>query len=229
MTAIDALNALSVGELRARLAGPKGDAFLLEIAEAGSAEAQARLGQRLIDNGNASQGFVWLHRAAEAGHLDAINMVGRCLDLGWGVAIDKALAAQWFRAAAERGHGWAMYNYATALALGAGVAENREEALGWLRRADAMGIAKAANFIGSFYEDGWAVAHDMTEAARHYARAAAGGDFRGCFNHARMLIDSGKAGAAVHWIERALTLGNDRFRAQVRDWLAARPALKIAA
>ena len=229
MTAIDTINALPADELRARLAGPDGDAFLLEIAEAGSAEAQARLGQRLIDTGEAAKGFIWLHRAAEAEHLDAINMVGRCLDLGWGVAIDKTLAAQWFRAAAERGHGWAMYNYATALALGAGVEEDRDEALGWLRRADALGIAKAANFIGSFYEDGWAVDADMTQAARHYARAAAGGDFRGCFNHARMLIDAGKADAAVHWIKRAMTLGNDRFRAQVRNWLAARPQLKIAA
>ena len=203
--------------------------FLREIAEAGSAEAQARLGQRLIDTGKAHEGFVWLHKAAQAGHLDAINMVGRCLDLGWGVPVDKALAARWFCAAAERGHGWAMYNYATALALGAGVAEDRNEALGWLRRADALGIAKAANFIGSFYEDGWAVERDVKAAAGYYARAVAGGDFRGCFNHARMLIDAGKADAAVHWIDRAMTLGNDRFRGQMRDWLAARPELKIAA
>ena len=229
MNAIDALNALPAAELRARLAGPQGDGFLREIAEAGSAEAQARLGQRLIDLGQAREGFVWLHRAAGAGHLDAINMVGRCLDIGWGVAIDQALAAQWFHAAAMRGHGWAMYNYATALALGAGMAEDRDEALGWLRRADALGIAKAANFIGSFYEDGWAVTRDMKEAAGHYARAAAGGDFRGCFNHARILIDAGKVDASRHWIDRAMTLGNDRFRSQVRDWLAARPELKIAA
>jgi TPR repeat protein len=229
MAAIDAINALPADELRARLAGPDGDAFLREIAEAGSAEAQARLGQRLIDTGDAAEGFVWLHRAAEAGHLDAVNMVGRCLDLGWGVAVDKVLAAKWFLAAAKRGHGWAMYNYATALALGAGVSEDREEALGWLRRADGLGIAKAVNFIGSFYEDGWAVERDMAEAARHYARAAAGADFRGCFNHARMLIDAGKTDAARHWIDRALALGNDRFRAQVRDWLAARPALESAA
>ncbi|CAM3221272.1 Beta-lactamase HcpA [Sphingomonas antarctica] len=229
MTAIDAINALPAAQLRARLAGSGGDAFLREIAEAGSSEGQARLGQRLIDTGQAAEGFVWLHRAAEAGHLDAINMVGRCLDLGWGVAVDKALAAQWFRAAAERGHGWAMYNYATALALGAGLPADRDKALDWLHRANALGIAKAANFIGSFYEDGWAVDRDMAEAARYYARAAAGGDFRGCFNHARMLIDAGKADAAVHWIDRALTLGNDRFRAQVHDWLAARPELRIAA
>jgi uncharacterized protein len=229
MAAIDAINALSAEELRARLAGPDGDAFLREIAEAGSAEAQARLGQRLIDTGEAAEGFAWLYRAAEAEHLDAINMVGRCLDLGWGVAVDKPLAAQWFRAAAERGHGWAMYNYATALALGAGITEDRAEALAWLRKADALGIAKAANFIGSFYEDGWAVEADVKEAARHYARAAAGGDFRGCFNHARMLIDAGKVEASRHWIDRAITLGNDRFRGQVRDWLAARPELKIAA
>ena len=66
-----------------------------------------------------------------------------------------------------------------------------------------MGNAKAMNFVGSFHEDGWVVLRDMAKAARHYARAAEGGDFRGCFNHARMLGEKGRAEEALTWIERA--------------------------
>ena len=32
----------------------------------------------------------WFRRAADANHLDAINMVGRCLDNGWGAAENPA-------------------------------------------------------------------------------------------------------------------------------------------
>lgn len=207
--------------MRARLEGPGAFAFVREVAEAGSAEAQARLGQMLLDAGRAQEGFRWFVLAARQEHLEAINMVGRCYDLGWGVAIDKARAAEWFRAAALRGLHWAMYNFATSLALGAGVAEDKAEALRWFEQAAARGNFKALNFIGSFHEDGWVVPRDMAKAADCYARAAAGGDFRGCFNHARMLIIAGKRARADYWIDRALALGNDRFRAQVQDWLAA--------
>jgi TPR repeat protein len=154
----------------------------------------------------------------------ALNMVGRCYDLGWGVVVDKSRAAESFRIAAERGLDWAMYNYATLLALGQGVAEDRPAALAWLRKAADMGNAKAANFIGSFYEDGWAVARDMAQATEHYARAAEGGDFRGCFNHARMLIEAGDCAGALPWLARIRECGaTEAFLAKAEAWLRASP------
>jgi TPR repeat protein len=180
---------------------------------------------------DAAAAFGWFGKAAAQGHLEAINMVGRCHDLGWGTPVDKPAAAAWFKLAAERGLDWGMYNYATALTLGAGVAEDRVAALGWFGKAAAMGNAKAMNFIGSFHEDGWVVVRDVAKAAQHYARAAEGGDFRGQFNHARMLVAAGKVEAALPWLERALAGGNDRFRAQALDWLnrAADPRLQALA
>jgi hypothetical protein len=83
--------------------------------------------------------------------------------------------------------------------------------------AAAEGFAKAHNFVGSFYEDGWVVERDMSEAARHYAIAAAGGDFRGQFNHARMLAAKGETADALHWMALAWDNGNPRFRAQMID------------
>lgn len=221
---------LTRDEIEARLAGddPAGRAaFVRAAAEAGEAEAQALYGQLLLDgNGVAADpraAFGWFNRAAAQQHLMALNMVGRCYDLGWGVAIDKARAADCYRVAAERGLDWAMYNYATLLALGDGVAEDKALALAWLERAAALGNAKAINFVGSFAEDGWAGPVDMAKAADCYARAAEGGDFRGAFNHARMLIADGARDDALAWIARAGEWGNDRFRSQARGWLAASP------
>lgn len=206
-------------------ASPKARADVIRAgAEAGVAEAQAVWGQMLLDRGDAAAGFAWFVEAARQGHLMALNMVGRCYDLGWGVAVDKARAAESFRVAAERGLDWAMYNYATLLALGEGVAEDRPTALSWLRKAAALGNAKAINFVGGFHEDGWAVECDMAVAADHYAHAAEGGDFRGCFNHARMRVEAGDFAGALHWLARIRESGaTGAFLGKAEAWLRASP------
>lgn len=227
---LSAFQSLTADEVRERLAGPPATraAFIRSAAQAGVTEAQAVYAQMLLDgvevDADAPAAFQWFNRAAKAGHLMALNMVGRCYDLGWGVAIDKARAAECFRVAAARGLDWAMYNYATALALGEGVAADRTAALDWLRRAAAAGgeaAAKATNFIGSFHEDGWVVERDMAQAARCYAEAAEGGDFRGQFNHARMLIAAGDVNGARAWLSRADAGCTPAFREKARAWLAA--------
>ncbi|WP_298670483.1 sel1 repeat family protein [uncultured Sphingomonas sp.] len=218
---------LSRDEIAARLSGSPKEraAFLRELADAGVAEAQALLGQLLLDgNGvarDARAAFQRFEQAARQHHVMALNMVGRCYDLGWGVGIDKARAAACFRVAAARGLPEAQYNYATALALGEGVAEDKAAALALFEQAAASGYAKAINHVGSFAEDGWAGPRDMAKAADCYARAAAGGDFRGCFNHARMLGAAGAVDEALPWLRRAGELGNARFVAQALAWLDA--------
>jgi len=197
--------------------------LLRQLAEGGEAEAQALYGQLLLDgNGvpkDEAAGFAWFNRAATQGHLMALNMVGRCYDLGWGVAVNKPRAAECFRIAAERGLEWGMYNYATALALGAGLTEDKAAALGWFEKAAAMGNAKAINYVGSFHEDGWVVPRDMAKAADCYRQAAEGGDFRGAFNHARMLLGEGRADDAREWLGKAVAAGTPAFREKVAAWL----------
>ena len=202
-------------------------AFLHALAEDGEAAAQALYGQLLLDGNGVAQdaaaGFGWFNRAAAQGHLMGLNMVGRCYDLGWGVDVDKARAAECYRIAAERGLDWAMYNYATSLALGQGVAEHKAAALAWFQQAARMGNAKAMNFVGSFHEDGWVVARDLRKAAAHYARAAEGGDFRGAFNHARMLGDAGRAEEGLRWIARAGETATPAFVEKAASFLDASP------
>ena len=219
----DTLDRLSDEAIAARLSGSPEDraALIREGAEAGVAEAQAVWGQMELDAGNAAAGFGWFNKAAAQGHLMALNMVGRCYDLGWGVGVDKARAAECFRIAAARGLDWAMYNYATALALGEGVAEDKPAALGWFEKAAALGNAKAINHVGSFHEDGWAVPQNLAKAAEHYARAAEGGDFRGQFNHARMLLAEGRVDEAREWLARSAQTATPAFREKAAAWLRA--------
>jgi len=229
---IDAILAMPAEEVARRLAGPPAQraAFVRIAAEGGVAEAQAVYGQMLLDGvgvpADQQAAVQWFDRAARQGHVMAINMMGRCYDLGWGVAVDKARAAQWFKAAADRGLDWGLYNYATALALGEGVAEDKPAALALFRRAAAMGNAKAMNFVGSFHEDGWVVERDLAEAARWYQRAAEGGDFRGRFNHARMLADAGRIDEARAWLARVPETATPAFREKLETWLESRPALR---
>lgn len=227
MTAIDTL---SPDAIAARLSGSPAEraAFVREAADAGVAEAQAVYGQMLLDGTGVAADPVaalgWFTKAAVQHHVMALNMVGRCYDLGWGTRVDKTRAAECYRVAAARGLDWAMYNYATLLALGEGVVEDKPAALALLETVAAMATglasAKAINFVGSFAEDGWACERDLARAADCYAKAAEGGDFRGCFNHARMLGAASDIEAALHWLKQAGERGNAAFLAKAEAWLA---------
>ena len=224
---MDRLKAMSADEISALLSPGHAErpVVIRLAAEAGFADAQATLGQMLLDGDGVARdpqkAISWFGKAAEQGHAMAINMIGRCYDQGWGVDIDKARATEWFRIAAGMGLDWAQYNFATLLALGEGVAEDKPAALALLRQAAAQGNAKAINFVGSFYEDGWVVDRDMDVAADHYRQAAEGGDFRGCFNHARMLAEAGDIDHALHWLSRVGESATPAFMAKAAAWLAA--------
>ena len=124
-----------------------------------------------------------------------------------------------------------MYNLATLLTLGSGVPEDKHEALYWLRKASDLGHAKSLNLVGSFYEDGWVVAKDLATACDFYRRSAVAGDFRGQFNHARMLIQQGEVGNALLWLRQVPQTGTPAFLAKMKRFLEAMPipALKTFA
>jgi TPR repeat protein len=224
---MDRLKAMSADEISALLSPGHAErpVVIRLAAEAGFADAQALYGQMLLDGDGVAPdpraAIGWFGKAAEQGHAMAINMIGRCYDQGWGVEIDKARAAEWFKVAADMGLDWGQYNYATLLALGQGVAEDKPAALMLFQKAAAQGNAKAINFVGSFFEDGWVVDRDMILAADHYRRAAEGGDFRGRFNHARMLADAGDIDGALHWLTRIGESATPAFMDKAAAWLAA--------
>ncbi|MBB4100700.1 tetratricopeptide repeat protein [Sphingomonas kyeonggiensis] len=225
------LDQLSSEDIAARLSGSPEEraALIREGAEVGLAEAQAVLGQMLLDQQKPAEAFGWFWKAAQQGHPMGLNMLGRCYDLGWGTPVDKKRAAECFRVAAEAGLDWGMYNYGSALALGAGLTQDKAAALAWFEKAAAMGHAKSTNFVGSFHEEGAIIPRDMTAAADCYARAAEGGDFRGMFNHARMRAEAGDIDGALLWIERCGAEAKPVFREKALAWLAQVPDERLRA
>jgi TPR repeat protein len=63
----------------------------------------------------------------------------------------------------------------------------------------------------------------MAKAAECYERAAEGGDFRGQFNHARLLAEAGRLDEAVTWIARAAETAPPAFVERMQAWCEAAP------
>jgi TPR repeat protein len=195
-------------------------------------QAQVLYGQMLLDGKcvqrNPTAALHWFERAATGGNVMAINMVGRCLDQGWGVTPSPALAEKWFRKAAERRLDWGMYNLATLLTLGeGGVPQDKSQAFFWLRQAVDLGHPKSMNLLAGFYEDGWVARADRATARGLYRKAAIGGDFRGQFNYARFLLHEGDLLGALHWFRQVPGTATPAFLAGMRHFLAALPQPEI--
>nr|WP_250152108.1 tetratricopeptide repeat protein [Ancylobacter radicis] len=208
--------------LRARISeGPEQAARWVEAAALnGLINAQLAFGQMLLDGHGVPRdpqaGLRWFSIAAAAGSAEGINMVGRCHERGWGVPADPSEAARHYRAAAEKGHGWGQFNLACLLLDGHGVAPDRAQALVWFVRAARgrhMGRhVKSMTMIGRYLEQGWDRPARPAAALRWYRRGAEGGDYRGQFDYARLLLErSGDLAAALPWFEQAVESGVPAF------------------
>lgn len=188
---------------------------ILLAAGQGIVEAQAMLGQILLDGRGIAQdqtlALRWFAIAARQGHWMARNMLGRCHEHGWGCVANAAIAAQHYRIAADAGLDWAMYNLANLLATGRGVMVDQRQALALYRRAAEAGHAKSMNLLGRYLEEGRAGPMDLPAAHDWYRRSAEGGDFRGQFSHAAILAQAGRIEEALQWLRKALWLGNVKF------------------
>ncbi|KWT65240.1 hypothetical protein APY04_2989 [Hyphomicrobium sulfonivorans] len=198
-----------------------------EFAQQGSPFAQFLLGHMYLSGQDKPQdyaaAYLWFSRSAASGRADALNMVGRCYECGWGVAIDRAEAAHWYRLAIEQGHAWAMFNLASLMLQGAGVTQDAEGALALFVRAARLGNIKAMNMIGQYREDGWRGRVRLRAAARWYQRAAEGGCFRGQYNLARFLARMGQTETAAQWLRVSFAAAPPQFCREVGEMLANHP------
>ncbi|MCA1325028.1 tetratricopeptide repeat protein [Herbaspirillum sp. alder98] len=197
--------------------------WLRAAARQGVPRAQAILGQRLLfGEGTTRQpgeALHWLALAAQSDDLDAINLMGRCCEHGWGRVVDAQMATYWYRLAALRGLDWGMYNLANLLMSGQGTAVDRPAALAWYRQAAEAGHAKSINVLGRFHEEGWEGEADLERAFALYGCAARGGDFRGQFNYARMLLERGAMAQALIWLRLIPATATPAFMHNLRGWL----------
>lgn len=82
---------------------PEDIAFVLR-ADAGDAEAQNDIGQLFSIAGKYEAALYWLQQAAQQGHPDAMQWLGRCYLSGEGVPKDDNLGIMWIAKAASNGH-----------------------------------------------------------------------------------------------------------------------------
>ena len=223
-------------QLAAAFAAPPEEAapWIEAAAKLGMARAQALWGQYLLDaiggvRHDPVAAVEWFRAAATAGDALGMNMLGRCLENGWGAPMDYVEAVRWFRAAAEAGLDWGQYNLANMLLRGDGVAEDRAEALRWYHAAAAQGHAKSINMVARFHEEGWVIPRDPQRAAQLYAASAQRGDFRGQFNLGVLLTAEGRIEDAVHWFREAARIAHDTFRRGMAEKLAARAEPELQA
>lgn len=200
---------------------------LRRAAARGEPEAQLGWAHALLDGHGTPRdpaaAFRWFRIAAQSGSRDAINMVGRCHELGWGTPVNLPQAARAYRVAADMRCAWAQFNLASLMLHADEIGRDRTEALSLFVRAARAGNAKAMNMLGQACEEGWRGISKPHAARRWYRRAARRGCFRGCFNTARFSMSDGDVDGAVAWLERSIAAGPKRFCVELGDYLAAHP------
>jgi TPR repeat protein len=148
--------------------------------------------------------FRWFGIAALSKRADAVNLLGRCYDLGWGTPVDFAKAVECYREAADKSYDWAQYNLGCRLLDGRDVGRDPETAFTMFSKAVAQGHMKSLNMLGRCYENGWGCRQDMTEAILWYRRSAEAGDFRGQYRYGQLLLDRGLLDDAIPLLHLAI-------------------------
>jgi TPR repeat protein len=227
------LQRMNYYELQRLLQGDAAHAalWIRSAAEYGLPAAQLRIGRMLLAGSgvprDALAAFWWFKRAADGGDAEALNMLGRCHECGWGTPPDLPRAAASYRASARRGHDWGEYNFANMLFDGRGVPRDRAQALCWYLRAAGQGHGRAMNLVGRCLEQGWGCAPCPADALHYYRQSAQSGYFRGQFNYALVLVESGQAATAADWFCKAAQSGDAPIRRAIAAVLSttADPAL----
>lgn len=125
---------------------------------------------------NPSQALRLVERAAQRGHLDAMNAAGFFLQHGVGAEPDPARAREWYQVAADRGHAQAQVNLGWMQQQGLGGPRDAAAALAWYRKAAAQGRLEGEMNAAALLEAGAeGLAPDLPAAAESYARIAAAG------------------------------------------------------
>lgn len=192
-------------------------------------DALLMLGQLCLDRGEPAQARQWFHNAARGGDARALNMLGRCHELGWGGDPAPETAAAYYRKAADLGDAWAMFNLADLYFRGHGVPRNDEASYQLYAAAARKGHVKALNMLGRLHESGRGIPRNDAYARAYFQAAAEGGDCWGQFNHARMLLLAGALDQALVWLDRALNTGFPDFYRAMDEALHGHPDSQVQA
>lgn len=159
----------------------------LPLARAGNANAQAMLGQILMNGGkgvakDTKAGMDWVQRATEGGNVDAQVFLAQSLFYGnFGQAKNLEAAALWFGRAARAGDKRAMLPFAQMIANGVGMPEDPAGAVPYLEKLAADDDVNAQSLLGTLAVQGKGMAQDYAKAARHLGDATRQGEQNAAF------------------------------------------------
>ena len=117
-----------------------------------------------------------IERAAEAGVLEAVFLMGTAYDEALGKDMDLDLATEWHTRAANAGHTLGEHNLGNAFASGRGASLNHARAIEWWTKAAEKGDAVTQLRLGEAYEAGRGTATDREAALAWYEKAATAGN-----------------------------------------------------
>lgn len=125
-------------------------------AETGDPDAQAKFA-RILMNFHSEQNFrdavAYAKKAAKAGILDGMYILGLAYQHGRGVRKNCATAFRWYEKAALAGYAPAQTNLACMYGRGEGVEQDQETAMQWLHKAAAQQDPDALRILGSMEDE----------------------------------------------------------------------------
>jgi TPR repeat protein len=205
--------------------------WIYSAATYGNIDAQLHWAQMLLDGIGAERdsagAFRWFGIAALSKRPDAINMLGRCYELGWGVPADFGKAVEYYREAAEKSSDWARFNLGCLLLEGKGTARDVDEAFRLFMSAVEHGHVKSLNMVGRCYEHGWGCTQNLAEAVQWFRRSAEAGDFRGQYRYAQFLIGQGMLDDALPWLRLAIDQSHIELCREMAKVLSKHPEPRL--
>lgn len=165
-----------------------------------------------------------LRRAAEHGHLQSQNLLGRFHDKGRLVPHDDAEAVKWYEKAAHQGLASAQLNAGLMYRAGNGVQRDQARAFFWLEQAARQDAPEAQYLVAMMLEEGDGAERDVPAALRWYAQAAEQG-YAPAQHNLAVAYATGEGGsrnerAAVKWYRKAAAAGQPLSQLQLARALA---------
>lgn len=170
------------------------------------------LGRMAAIAGHFPDAVLHFRRAAEAGNVDAMNMIGFLYTEGRGVPRDYEKARQWYEKAAMGGNVNAMVDLGVLYDSGKGGRLDHVLARQWYEKAASSGSAVAMHNLAYLYENGIGVGQDHVQARQWYEKCAALDDSE-CMKNIGILYQLGTGvkqdlAQARQWYEKAAAAGS---------------------
>jgi len=155
---------------------------LEDAANTGNLDAMFEIAVFLFENSGGDDqtpnpdAYSWLLKAAEKGHVLAMNEVGVIAEFGlYAHKSNPSKASLWYRKASEAGDDYAPYNLGRLYRKGFGVARNEVEASRYMAIAHDKGYVTATFELGLRYLEGLGVQQSEDKAQELFQQALAAG------------------------------------------------------